>query len=56
MEQSTDSLTPINSLEDRIEAWHSLSGKTIDARVGGIEDGEFLDAVVAEGRPEVVIH
>ena len=56
MEQSTDSLTPINSLEDRIEAWHSLSGKTIDPRVGCIEDGEFLDAVVAEVRPEVVIH
>src|SRR5215213_241458 len=56
LEQSTDSLTPISSLEDRIEAWHAVSGKTIDSRVGCIEDGEFLDAVVADVLPEVVIH
>lgn len=56
LEQSTDSLTPISSLEDRIEAWESVSGRRIEARVGCIEDGEFLDAVVADCKPEVVIH
>jgi len=56
LEQSTDSLTPISSLEDRIEAWEEVSGKRIDARVGCIEDGEFLDEVVRETLPEVVIH
>jgi len=56
LDQSTDSLTPISSLEDRIEAWEEVSGKRIDARVGCIEDGEFLDAVVSETLPEVVIH
>jgi len=56
LEQSTDSLTPISSLEDRIEVWESISGRRIDARVGCIEDGEFLDAVVADCKPEVVIH
>lgn len=54
--QSTDSLTPISSLQDRIDAWKEVSGKTIEARVGCIEDGEFLDSVVAETLPEVVIH
>lgn len=56
LDQSTDSLTPISSLEDRIEAWEEVSGKRIDARVGCIEDGEFLDRVVADTLPEVVIH
>jgi len=56
LDQSTDSLTPISSLEDRIEAWEEVSGKKIDARVGCIEDGEFLDEVVRGTLPEVVIH
>jgi UDP-sulfoquinovose synthase len=55
-EQSTDSLTPILSLKDRIEAWHEVSGKTIEARIGAVEDGEFLDEVVAEFLPEVIVH
>lgn len=55
-EQSTDSLTPILSLKDRIEAWHEVSGKTIDCRIGAVEDGEFLDEVVAEFLPEVIVH
>ncbi len=55
-EQSTDSLTPILSLKDRIEAWHEVSGKTIEARIGSVEDGEFLDEVVAEFLPEVIVH
>ncbi len=56
IEQSTDSLTPIGSLEDRIEAWQAVSGRTITSRVGCIEDGEFLDEVVRDTLPEVVIH
>jgi len=56
LEQSTDSLTPILSLGDRIEAWREISGKTIESRVGTVEDGEFLDEVVAEFLPEVVVH
>ena len=53
LEQSTDSLTPILPLGDRIEAWRELSGKTIESRIGSVEDGEFLDEVVAEFLPEV---
>jgi UDP-sulfoquinovose synthase len=55
-EQSTDSLTPIRPLEDRIAAWRELSGREITAHVGDIEDGDFLDRVVADFLPEVVIH
>src|SRR3954468_7282073 len=55
-EHSTDSLTPISGLADRIDAWREVSGRDISAFVGNIEDGEFLDRVVAEFVPEAVIH
>ena len=44
-ELSTDSLTPIASLADRIEAWREKSGNEIHPFVGSIEDFGFLDAV-----------
>jgi UDP-sulfoquinovose synthase len=55
-EQSTDSLTPIRPLAERIEAWREHSGREIVPFVGNIEDGEFLDRVVAEVLPEAVVH
>ncbi|HMJ73360.1 MAG TPA: NAD-dependent epimerase/dehydratase family protein [Solirubrobacterales bacterium] len=55
-ESGSDSLTPIADLEPRIEAWHETSGKQIQSFPGSVEDGDFLDGVVAETRPEVVIH
>ncbi len=57
LEQSTDSLTPIRSLETRIEAWREVAGgKEIGSYVGSIEDGEFLDGVIADFLPEAVVH
>jgi UDP-sulfoquinovose synthase len=55
-ENGTDSLTPIRELEERIEAWHELTGSQIRRYVGAVEDGELLDEVVLETRPEAVIH
>jgi UDP-sulfoquinovose synthase len=55
-EAGTGSLTPIAGLEARIAAWKDSSGKEIRSYVGAIEDGEFLDEVVAETRPEAVVH
>jgi UDP-sulfoquinovose synthase len=55
-QHSTDSLTPIRSLADRIEGWKDVSGREIRTFVGSIEDGKFLDRVVAETLPETVIH
>jgi UDP-sulfoquinovose synthase len=55
-EHSTDSLTPISGLADRIDAWREVSGREISAFVGNIEDGEFLDRLVAEFLPEAVVH
>lgn len=55
-ESGSDSLTPIGDLEQRIEAWSEISGEQIRSYPGSVEDGDFLDRVVAETRPEVVIH
>src|ERR1051326_9192361 len=55
-EHSTDSLTPIASLGERIEAWREVTGRSIQAMIGNIDDGEFLDQVVADTMPEAVIH
>ena len=55
-QHSTDSLTPIGSLADRIEAWNEVSGREIQTFVGSIEDGEFLDRVIAETMPEAIVH
>jgi UDP-sulfoquinovose synthase len=55
-EHGTASLTPIRELDERIEAWREVSGKQVRRHVGAVEDGEFLDEVVAEVRPEAVVH
>jgi UDP-sulfoquinovose synthase len=55
-EAGTGSLTPIASLDRRIAAWKELSGDEIRSFVGPVQDGDFLDGVVAETRPEVVVH
>jgi UDP-sulfoquinovose synthase len=55
-ENSTDSLTPIRSLADRVEAWEEVSGNEIRTFVGSIEDGEFIDSVIAETLPEAIVH
>jgi len=52
----SDSLTPIRVLDERIEAWRELSGNEIRSFAGTVDDGDFLDGVVAETRPEVVVH
>jgi UDP-sulfoquinovose synthase len=55
-EAGTGSLTPIASLDERIAAWREISGEQIQSFVGSVQDGDFLDAVVAETRPEAVVH
>jgi UDP-sulfoquinovose synthase len=55
-EHGTDTLTPIRDLDERIGAWRELSGESIRSYIGAVEDGDFLDEVVAETRPEAVIH
>jgi UDP-sulfoquinovose synthase len=55
-EAGTASLTPIADLEQRIAAWGEISGREIQSFVGAVEDGDFLDDVVAQTKPEAVVH
>src|SRR6478672_1590501 len=55
-EHGTASLTPIRELDERIAAWREVSGEQIRSYVGAIEDGDFLEGVVAETRPEAIVH
>jgi UDP-sulfoquinovose synthase len=55
-EHGTASLTPIGELDERIAAWREVSGEQIRSYVGAVEDGDFLEEVVAETKPEVVVH
>ncbi|HVD39597.1 MAG TPA: NAD-dependent epimerase/dehydratase family protein [Solirubrobacterales bacterium] len=55
-EHGTASLTPIGELDERIAAWREISGEQIRSYIGAVEDGDFLDEVVAETKPEVVVH
>jgi UDP-sulfoquinovose synthase len=52
----SDSLTPIATLERRIEAWKDVSGNEITAHVGDIADWQLLDGVIASFEPEAIIH
>jgi UDP-sulfoquinovose synthase len=56
LEHSTDSLTPIRLLEERLHAWREISGNVITAYAGDMRDGEFVDRIVMEFRPDAVIH
>jgi UDP-sulfoquinovose synthase len=56
LEQSTDSLTPIRSLAERVAAWREISGRRIATHVGDLCDGEFLEDVVRSFRPDAVVH
>jgi UDP-sulfoquinovose synthase len=55
-EAGTGSLTPIADLEQRIATWKELSGEEIRSFVGPVQDGDFLERVVADVLPEVVVH
>ncbi len=55
-QQGTESLLPIRTLEERIAAWKEVSGKEVASHVGSIEDGEFLESVVVETKPEAIVH
>ncbi|HWG83312.1 MAG TPA: NAD-dependent epimerase/dehydratase family protein [Gaiellales bacterium] len=52
----TDSLTPIASLDDRISAWHEVSGKRIESHIGDISEGTFIADTVRDFMPDTIIH
>jgi UDP-sulfoquinovose synthase len=55
-ELGTNSLTPIASIERRIEAWESVTGRRIRFADGDLLDWEFLSGLVAGVRPDAIVH
>jgi len=55
-ELGNTSLTPIRSLDERVEAWEQVSGQRLAVFVGDLLDYDFLAAVIAELEPEAVVH
>lgn len=55
-EFGAESLTPLSSLQERIDAWQTLTGRTIAAHIGDLTDYTFFEPVVREFRPEAIVH
>jgi UDP-sulfoquinovose synthase len=55
-EAGSHSLTPIASLEERLEAWREVAGKRIESYVGDIAEGTFVTDVVREFEPDAIVH
>ncbi|OEL20164.1 UDP-sulfoquinovose synthase, chloroplastic [Dichanthelium oligosanthes] len=51
-----DSLTPINSIQNRVRRWKSLTGKTIQLFIGDICDFEFLSEAFKSFEPDAAVH
>lgn len=56
LERGTDSLTPIASMQERVDAWKQISGKSIDSRVLDICDWEGICDLFRAFDPEAIIH
>ena len=56
-ELGVESLTPIFSLQERVSAWNSVSGKTIDYRIIDIaRDYQRLEGFFRDFCPDAVVH
>jgi UDP-sulfoquinovose synthase len=55
-EMGVESLIPIATLEERIAAWHQISGNPIKSYVGDLCDPTFVHQMVADFRPETIVH
>jgi UDP-sulfoquinovose synthase len=56
LERGTDSLTPIRSLHERVQAWRELTGKHMALYIGDLTNWEFTAHVFREFRPEAIVH
>lgn len=56
VELNSNSLTPIASIEERVEKWKELTGKEIQVFIGDLNDYEFLSDVFQKFEPEAFVH
>jgi UDP-sulfoquinovose synthase len=53
---AVETLTPILSMQERLNLWRQLTGKNIRFFAGDVTDYEFLSATIQSLDPEVVVH
>jgi UDP-sulfoquinovose synthase len=55
-ELGVETLTPIRPLAERVEAWRSRSGHSIDIFLGDVTHHDFLRSTLKSWRPDAVVH
>src|ERR1051325_2073985 len=56
VELGTGSLVPIAAMDERIDAWRKVSGKTIRFTLGNLTDWDLVADAFARFRPDAVVH
>jgi UDP-sulfoquinovose synthase len=56
MEICVETLTPIASIQTRLQRWKDLTGKNIDLFIGDINNYDFLKTAMLQFQPEAVVH
>ena len=56
LELGVETLTPLASIQQRIQRWHDLIGKSIDLFIGDINNYEFLSKALHQFEPESIVH
>ena len=56
LELGTQTLTPIQALNERLRVWQELTGKSIELFVGDVTDYDFLSSLFEDFRPAAVVH
>ncbi len=56
LELGVETLTPIASIQQRLQRWQDLSGKAIDLFIGDITNYEFLSKTLQKFEPEAIVH
>ncbi|HEY9824580.1 MAG TPA: NAD-dependent epimerase/dehydratase family protein [Stenomitos sp.] len=51
-----DTLTPIAPIQQRVQRWKDLTGKSLDLFIGDITDYSFLSRVMHQFEPQAVVH
>jgi len=56
MQLQVETLTPIAPIQQRIQRWQDLTGKSIDLFVGDITNYEFLHQALRKFEPQAIVH
>ena len=56
LEQGVETLSRITSIQQRIQHWHDLTGKSIDLFIGDITNYDFLSKALHQFQPQAIVH